>query len=151
MIRLRRSRLEDGDRVVDIWRAAVDATHDFLTRDDRIAIDREVRDFLPQMPLWLAVDESDRAVAFMGLTDATMEALFVHPAHRGKGIGRALVHHALALQPVLTTSVNAQNKQAIGFYENLKFVQVGRSETDEQGRSYPLLHLRIDVCGGRAE
>lgn len=145
MIRIRRSRPADGQRAVEIWRAAVDATHHFLSAEDRRSIDAEVQRFLPDMPLWLAVDESDVAVAFMGLDGAEMEALFVHPAHHGRGIGRALVEHAIALNPILTTTVNEQNAQAIGFYERLGFRQTGRADLDEQGRSYPVLFLRIDT------
>lgn len=145
MIRLRLSRPEDGARAVDIWRAAIDATHHFLSPEDRLAIDEEVCAFLPQMPLWLAIDEHDRAIAFMRISGPSMEALFVHPHHHGKGIGRALVHHALDLEPVLTTTVNVQNEQAVGFYERLGFTPTGRTDIDEQGRPYPLLYLRIET------
>ncbi len=145
MIRIRLSRPEDGARVVDIWRAAVDATHDFLSPADRIAIDAEVCAFLPQSALWLAVDEHDRAIAFMGMSESSMDALFVHPDYRGTGVGRTLVHHSLGLEPVLTTTVNEQNAQAVGFYQRLGFSQTGRTDIDEQGRPYPLLYLRIDV------
>ena len=143
MTTIRRSRPEDGGRVIDVWRAAVDATHQFLSREDRQAIDEEVQVLLPQMRLWLAVDGHDRAFAFMGLTDSNLDALFVHPDHHDRGVGRSLVEHALARHPVLTVDVNEQNGRALGFYERLGFVRTGRSSTDEQGRCYPLLHLRI--------
>lgn len=143
MTNIRRSRSADGDRAIDIWRSAVDATHHFLTPEDRLAIDREVQGFLPQMPLWLAVDDRDVAMAFMGLTGSVMEALWVHADHRGKGIGRSLVEHALGLTPILTTDVNEQNELALGFYERLGFVRSGRSPDDGAGRPYPLIHLRF--------
>ena len=141
---IRTSRPEDGDRTVAIWRDAVDATHDFLTAADRQAIDLEVQRFLPHSPLWLAVDQRDLAMGFMGLAGAHMEALFVDPAFHGIGVGRKLVGHALELHPVLTTDVNEQNNQAIGFYERLGFVRIGRSPDDGEGRPYPLIHLRLD-------
>ena len=50
--------------------------------------------------------------------------------------------HARSLHPVLTVDVNEQNPRAIGFYERLGFARTGRSETDDQGRPYPLLHMR---------
>ena len=40
--------------------------------------------------------------------------------------------------------VNEQNVSAAGFYAHRGFEVVGRSETDEAGRPYPLLHLRLD-------
>jgi putative acetyltransferase len=138
---IRTSRPDDGERVIDIWRRAVDATHDFLSPDDRLAIDAMVCDFLPQAPLWLAVDANDRPLAFMLVDGGHMEALFVDPACRGTGVGAALVRHALALHPGMTTDVNEQNAQAIGFYERMGFVRTGRSPLDGQGRPYPLIHL----------
>ena len=142
MITLRDSRVEDGDRVVDIWRLSVDATHHFLTPEDRDAIEAMVCGFLPNAPLTLAVDADGLPLAFMLIDDGHMEALFVDPAHAGKGIGAALVRDALALHPNLTTDVNEQNSQAIGFYERMGFVRTGRSALDGQGRPYPLIHLR---------
>ncbi|MCW2245401.1 putative acetyltransferase [Azospirillum fermentarium] len=146
MITIRLSRPEDGARAVDIWRAAVDATHDFLSPADRRAIDAEVADFLPHAPLWLAVDGQDTAIGFMLLDGGRMEALFIHPDHRGTGVGRALVAHALAQHPGLTTDVNEQNTQAVGFYQRLGFRPTGRSDTDGQGRPYPLIHLRHETA-----
>ncbi|WP_443114177.1 acetyltransferase [Herbaspirillum seropedicae] len=143
MINIRKSHREDGDRVLEIWRNAVLATHDFLSPTDYAEITGEVRDFLPDAPLLLAVDENDRPLGFMLLNDSHMEALFIDPAHHGKGIGRGLVEYALGLSPFLTTDVNEQNEQASAFYLHLGFVKTGRSELDGQGRPYPLLHLQF--------
>ncbi len=136
---------QDGQRVVDIWRGAVDATHDFLSAADRAAIEAEVREFLPNAPLWLAVDADDRPVGFMLLSDGRMEALFIEPAVRGQGVGRRLVEHALALHGAVSTDVNEQNGQALGFYRRLGFVPTGRSDLDGQGRPYALIHLRYSA------
>lgn len=145
MISIRQSCPEDGRRSVEIWRAAVDATHLFLIPEDRRVIDAEVCAFLPEMPLWLAVDGSNRPVAFMGLTGASLEALFVDPSCHRCGIGRALVDHAIGFEPVLTTTVNEQNVGALAFYARLGFQQTGRSDWDEQGRAYPVLYMRLDA------
>lgn len=139
---IRPSRPEEGARAVEIWRLAVDATHHFLTPDDRQAIEAMVRDFLPNAPLWLAVDRYDRPAGFMLLDGSHMAALFVDSACHGRGVGRALVDHALARHPGLTTDVNAQNAGAAAFYRRMGFVETGRSPTDEDGRPYPLIHLR---------
>jgi len=48
----------------------------------------------------------------------------------------------LALHGQLSTDVNVQNSQAVGFYERMGFVEIERSEVDSQGRPYPLIHLR---------
>ena len=147
MVSIRRSAPEDGDTVVQIWRQSVDATHSFLSPEDRAAIDGEVRHFLPRLPLWLAVDKSGEILGFMGLTESHIDALFIAPAHFGRGLGRQLVAHAASMHPVLTTDVNEQNGQAVAFYQRLGFRQVGRSPVDGDGRPYPLLHLRRDAAG----
>jgi putative acetyltransferase len=147
VVTLRDSGPADAAAVVDIWRRAVDATHDFLLPEDRQAIEAEVAVFLPQAPLRLAIDDTGRPVGFMLLDGNHMEALFIDPDARGKGVGRALVEDALAQQAGLTTDVNEQNRQAIGFYERMGFVRTGRSPTDGQGRPYPLIHLSWQAAG----
>lgn len=141
MISIRPSRNDDGVRVIEIWCAAVDATHDFLLPEDLISLEVLIRDFLPTAPLLLAVDQADQPLAFMLIVERHMEALFVDPRYRGQGIGARLVRYGLELHPDLTTDVNEQNGQALGFYERLGFRRVGRSELDGQGRPYPLIHL----------
>ncbi len=61
-----------------------------------------------------------------------MEALFIDPDVRGTGIGRQLLQHALARHPQLTTDVNEQNAQAVGFLPG-RFVNTARFA----GRPYP--------------
>lgn len=145
MIKLRPSRPEDGPRVVEIWAAAVDATHDFLTAEDRAAIGREVEGFLPYATMTLAVDDRDRPLGFMLIEGGHMEALFIDPEYRGAGVGAMMIDYALAVHPTLSTDVNEQNAQAVGFYEHMGFERTGWSATDGQGRPYPLIHLRFGV------
>jgi putative acetyltransferase len=139
---LRPSRADDGAALVDLWRRAVDATHDFLSPEDRLAIDAEVAGFLPRAPTTVAVDADDRPLGFMLIDGTHLEALFIDPDVRGTGIGRQLLQHALAVHPQLSTDVNAQNAQAVGFYLRMGFIETGRSALDSQGRPYPLIHLR---------
>ena len=141
MVLIRPCSSNDGERVIEIWRGAVDATHNFLLSKDRIAIDEMVSGFLPNVPLWVAVDSNDRPIAFMLIDGGHIEALFVDPEVRGQGVGAALVRHGLSLQPTMTTDVNKQNDRASGFYERMGFVRTGRSPLDGQGRPYPLIHL----------
>lgn len=100
-----------------------------------------VCDFLPKVPLWFAVDANDYPLAFMFIDNGHMEALFVDPAFRGTGNGAALVRHGLSLHPKMTTDVNEQNAQALGFYEKMGFKRTSRSSLDGQGRPYPIIHL----------
>lgn len=138
---IRRSRKDEGDKLVSIWCRSVDATHHFLSPDYRIELEGLVRSFLPEAPLWVAVTEKDEPVAFILLTDKHIDALFVDPDMRGSGVGKLLIEHALSLTSTLTTDVNEQNDQAVGFYKKMGFKVTGRTEVDDLGRPYPLLSL----------
>ncbi|ABX23304.1 acetyltransferase [Salmonella enterica] len=141
MINIRRSTHEEGGKLIAIWRRSVDATHHFLSDAYRAELEELVSDFLPEAPLWVAVTDQDEPVGFMLLTGEHMDALFVDPDFRGCGIGKLLIEHALTLAPHLTTSVNEQNIQAVGFYKKTGFKVTGRSEVDDLGKPYPLLKL----------
>lgn len=142
-MQLRKGRPGDVPRALEIWRAAVDATHGFLTPADRAEIDAMVaNDFLPNVDLWLAVDDADRALGFLVMDGDMIDALFVDPAVHGRGIGTALLDHALTLAPAAIVDASEQASNALPFYESRGFVRTGRSETDPQGRPYPLVHLR---------
>jgi putative acetyltransferase len=151
MLAIRPSRPDEGERIVSIWRAAVDATHDFLVPSDRAAIDVDARAYCMAAPLWVAVDARGELIAFMGLSEARLDALFVDPQRRGRGVGQALVSFASSLHPVLDTEVNAQNGQAVGFYRKLGFIETGYSPTDDQGRPYPLIHMRLVTSAGDSQ
>jgi putative acetyltransferase len=141
--RIRASRAEDVPKLLEIWRRSVDATHDFLSGEDRKTIDRIVaEDYLPSAELMVAVDASDAPVAFLGGSGREIESLFVDPAVHGRGVGRLLIRHFAALgDGELRVEVNEQNARARAFYERLGFRIEGRSPNDGDGRPYPLLHL----------
>jgi putative acetyltransferase len=132
----------DPARLLEIWEAAVRATHDFLTEADIGALLPQVRAYVSAAPFELAVDGQGTVQAFLGMTGSKIDSLFVHPDAHGRGLGRALVERAAALHPVLTVDVNEQNPGARTFYARLGFEVIGRSETDDAGRPFPLLHLR---------
>ena len=133
----------DISRALEIWRAAVDATHGFLGPEDRAEIDVMVAEqFLPNVALWLAVDETGAAMGFLVMDGEMIDALFVDPAVHGRGYGTLLLEHALALAPNAVVDASEQATNALPFYEARGFVRTGRSETDPQGRPYPLVHLR---------
>ena len=142
---IRLSRADDVPRLFEIWQSAVSATHGFLSAADNAEIATIVREqYLPNAPLWVAVDHDDRPLGFMGMTGETMDSLFIDPAHFGRGIGRAMIEHARSIAPALSVDVNEQNESAVAFYRHVGFRDVGRSPTDDSGRPYPLLHLKLD-------
>lgn len=135
----------DVPRALEIWRAAVDATHGFLTPEDRADIDVLVAEqFLPNAPLWVIEDADGTVQGFLVMDGELIDALFVDPAVHGRGFGTALIGKALELSPHAAVDANEQATNALPFYESRGFVRVGRSETDPQGRPYPLIHLRFN-------
>ena len=139
----------DAGPALAIWRAAVDATHGFLTPEDRLEIDRLVAEWLPSASLWI-VDDQAGPVGFLAMDGRKIEALFVHPGAHGRGFGTQLLKHALALAPDAEVDANEQADNALPFYEARGFVRIGRSESDGQGRPYPLVHLRYAARAGGA-
>ena len=142
-ITIRPATAADHPTLVRIWRSAVEATHDFLADADRDAIEsRLASDYFPAVTLVLAEIE-DSPVGFAGALNGNLEMLFVDAAHRGAGIGTLLLDHAIAHHAVSRVDVNEQNTSATAFYDRRGFEVTGRSELDDAGRPYPLLHLRL--------
>lgn len=132
------------DELTGVWRASVEATHDFLGAQDIERIAQYVPEAIRAVPsLVTACDDDGRARGFAGAGDGKLEMLFINPAYRGKGVGTMLLDLAIRELGVTRVDVNEQNAQARGFYEHKGFEVIGRSETDEQGEPFPILHMRL--------
>lgn len=126
-----------------IWRCSVEATHDFLSQADIDAMEPEAAGLAAVELLWVA-EYASQPVGFMAMNGDMIEALFIHPEHRGKNLGRKFVEHAQTIRgngAKLRLDVNEQNPAAIGFYQAMGFTITGRSDTDSAGRPWPLLHM----------
>ena len=149
---IRKAKFAEISGLIEIWEAAVRATHDFLTEDDILSIRLQVEELLPAArDLWVSCLEG-RPMGFMGLTrsgtgqarEVEIDMLFIHPDCHRRGVGTAMIDFAREQAPRLTLKVNEQNPQALAFYEHRGFVTVGRSLADSQGRQFPLLHMRLN-------
>src|SRR5919108_915360 len=142
---IRLARAGDLEGLVALWERSVRATHGFLSEEDIVELRPQVRDALGhhELELWVLADADDAPMGFLGLAGNDISALFLDPAARNRGAGRQLIAHARSVREgELTVDVNEQNPAAVGFYEALGIVVVGRSPVDDDGRPFPLLHMR---------
>ncbi len=134
----------DLPRLFEVWESSVRATHGFLTEADLQALIPLVKEGLATFePLHVVRGPAGEALAFMGVAEGTVEMLFVHAEHRGRGLGHLLLTHALTDHGATRVDVNEQNPQAIAFYLRHGFRVAGRSPLDGQGQPFPLLHLTL--------
>ena len=147
---VRPARVEDRERLLELWERSVRATHHFLEDRDVVALRPLVAEELASDALdwWVLVSATEALIGFLGFTNDTIEALFIDPDHRGQGGGKFLVAHAQSLSAgALAVDVNEQNEAALGFYKALGFSVVGRSPTDAGGRPFPMLHMKRAAPG----
>ncbi|MBY4675777.1 GNAT family N-acetyltransferase [Marinobacterium sp. CAU 1594] len=130
--------------LVDLWEASVRTTHDFLSESDiQFYKPLILEQYLDAVELRVARDPSGKILGFIGVASGNIEMLFIAPEHRHQGIGRLLVEHVRVNFAAKKVDVNEQNPQAVAFYKQLGFREVGRSPLDGMGKPFPLLHLTL--------
>ena len=132
------------DTLLNVWEKSVTATHLFLSKEEIAQIAEFVPTALQEIPhLFVAVNEQEHPIAFMGIAENKLEMLFITPEERGKGVGKKLLQYAIKNWGVNELCVNEQNPLAKGFYEHMGFQVYKRTDTDEQGNPYPLLYMEL--------
>lgn len=129
--------------LLQIWENSVRATHHFLS-DAEI---NQIKTYVPQAlnhvkHVIIAENNTQNAIAFMGIENNRLEMLFLSPQERGKGIGKQLIRYGIEHYDLQEVTVNEQNPQAVGFYEHLGFETYKRTDHDEEGNPYPLLYMK---------
>ena len=100
-----------------------------------------IPEYFPNVDLY-AVDDCGSLAGFIGLSGEMFEMLFVDADCRGLGYGSMLLDFAKA-NGATRVDVNQQNHSALRFYIAKGFHIIGRDDTDEAGRPYPILHLSL--------
>ena len=142
-----------AEKLVTTWEASVRATHDFLGEEDIAFFRPLVRQAVKEVgPVYYLTGEEDSVAGLMAVVDEKIEMLFLHPACRGRGLGRQFVTYALESLRARFVDVNEQNPQAVGFYQHMGFVVTGRSALDSTGKPFPILYMEWRGKGeGRAQ
>lgn len=140
---IRQPQIDEYPLLLDLWEASVRATHDFLNEGDVEFYRPLVATYLPLLKVYCAADDSG-IKGFIATGEEMIQALFVHPDARGKGVGKLLMDHAVNSLNIARVDVNEQNQQAVGFYERLGFRVIGRSEIDGAGKPYPILNMELN-------
>jgi putative acetyltransferase len=135
----------DATRLVEVWEAAVRASHDFLEEADiQLLKPLLIEQYFPQVALYCIRRDDGQVAGFMGYAEASVEMLFVHPDQHGQGLGRALLSYATQQLNARWVDVNEQNPKALAFYLSQGFKVVRRSPLDGGGRPFPILHLQLE-------
>ncbi|KYG84645.1 GCN5 family acetyltransferase [Roseivirga seohaensis] len=130
--------------IVDVWEASVRATHHFLKKEDILYFKPLIlNEYLKAVDLRCVRDSNNNIIGFIGVAEQNIEMLFIHPNARGKGIGKILAQYAIRTLHSSKVDVNEDNEQAVGFYQNMGFKIIGRSELDGTGKPYPILHMEL--------
>lgn len=135
--------VNDYIEITEVWEASVRATHTFLTEEDiQYYKPLILNEYLKAVNLFCIFDNGAIA-GFIGLSEDTIEMLFIRPDYRGKGVGKLLLDFAIKEHNVFKVDVNEQNEQAVGFYEYLGFKTVKREPLDPNGKPFPILSMEL--------
>lgn len=140
-VRLRAGGPADFDDVMRVWREASRLGHPFLSEADLDAQERLTRkEHLPRADLVLA-ERAGRIVGFIATSGDYIGGLFVAPEAQRSGVGRSLLEHVRMRSARFRLGVYEANPSARAFYGRCGFVQIGRSERDDEGRPLPVIEL----------
>ena len=106
------------------------------------------------LALWLVALEGETVVGYVGsqtvLGWTDMMNVAVHPEHRRRGIGEALIPKLMEMLVAcncecLTLEVRASNQGAIALYEKLGFTEVGRRKNYYRNPKEDALIMRVEL------
>ncbi len=116
--------------MAEIWLAASIQAHDFVPPDFwRSFAGKMEQDYLPASDNRVWVGLHGRVEGFIALRGEKIEALFVDPAARGRGIGSSLLREAMDARESLRLFYYPANSSAGQFYRRHGFKE-GKTDVD---------------------
>jgi putative acetyltransferase len=132
----------DLESLIEVWYEASLVAHPFLSAEFLAAERREIAKVWMPIAETIVYEDHGHVVGFLSLVGDEVGAIFVHPEHHGRGIGRALMDRARAARPVLELDVFEANTIGRRFYDAYGFRFVRRHVHDMTGLTQ--LRLRLD-------
>ncbi len=130
---IREYKTEDTEALISIWENAEAPAHPFLSSKVRDQVRRDMRSlYLPNAEIWVLEDDGV-PVGFIAMIDKEIGGLFLDPSQQGKGLGRAMVDHVVAIKGPLTVEVFKDNKIGLPFYERYGFAVTGEGMFEASG------------------
>ena len=139
---IRKIKVTDYPRLIEIWESAVLSTHDFLKEEDFLYYKEQLPVYFQYVALF-GFEQEGILIGFMRIAEGNLEMLFIDNKYRGAGIGKKLITYAIDDLQVTKVDVNEQNVQAVGFYEYMGFNIYKRSNLDGEGKEYLILHMQL--------
>ncbi|ANZ33841.1 GNAT family N-acetyltransferase [Staphylococcus carnosus] len=133
---------KDYPEALDIWEQSVTATHDFLKEKDRLELKIEIPNYFKMVEAYLWFDGQE-VVGFSGTNDQNLEMLFIKPEFFNNGYGTEIIRYLIQENKIQYVDVNKDNRTALNFYIKNGFKIYSESQKDDQGRDYPILHLKL--------
>ncbi len=125
----------DTDALIAVWDKAEAEAHPFLPQSVRDQVRKDMRNiYLPNAETWV-VEHDGNTVGFIAMIGTEIGGLFLDPAQQGKGLGRQMVDHVVALKGPLTVEVFKDNKIGLPFYERYGFVRTEEGMFEASGHS----------------
>lgn len=134
----------DTEKLSNIWFDASMKAHPFIG-EPRLVEQRKLikEEYLPKAETWVVCCGGE-PVGFISLIDSFIGGIFIAMDQQGRGIGRKLIAHALALKGKLSLEVYTANEQAVRFYRSLGFKELSRRDVDDFGYPYPNAALQLN-------
>lgn len=130
---MREYQSDDTDALISIWDKAEPLAHPFLSDEVRDQVRRDtVNIYLPNAETWV-LENDGTPVGFIAMIGTEIGGLFLDPSEQGKGLGRQMVDHVVAIKGPLTVEVFKDNKIGLPFYERYGFVVTGEGVFDASG------------------
>lgn len=132
---------QDKWEILAVWERSVIATHEFLGENIE-AIKNELAGCLSQSEIVVVCHQEGQIKGFASVAEGHLNMLFLDPSVIGTGVGSRLFDHMYQNYPFRTLDVNKDNPKSLEFYQRKGFRIIAESANDDQGRPFPILHLK---------